>query len=444
VNILLVGMSHRSASVDVRELFAVQDTGPVLTKLVASEEIAEAVLVSTCNRVEIVALANEPEAARLRLRAFFLRELASGSSLPDGVVLEDVLYEHRGSAAMQHVMRVASSLDSMVVGEPQILGQMKDAYRASVEAGACGPILSRLFQRAFAAAKRVRSETAVAERPISVARVAVDLARQIFESFGDKTALLLGAGEMIELALQALRGQGLGSVRVANRTAGHARELADRFDASAHGLDELPDLLALSDVVLTCIGGDRPLVTLDMVQAALHRRERPLFVIDIGVPRNVEATVNRLDNAYLYDLDDLSSLAEANAEERRRETLVAEAIVLEEQQRFDGWLAALEAVPTIRRLRSRAETIRRDELDRSLGRLGLDEPQLAAVERLTRAIVNKLLHAPISRLRDAAERDDGLAHLEAARTLFGLDDRDAAAADPDGETEDEPEDPTGR
>jgi glutamyl-tRNA reductase len=443
VNILLVGMSHRSASVDVRELFAVQDAGPVLTKLVASEEIAEAVLVSTCNRVEIVALANEPEAARLRLRAFFLRELASGSSLPDGV-LEDVLYEHRGSAAMQHVMRVTSSLDSMVVGEPQILGQMKDAYRASVEAGACGPILSRLFQRAFAAAKRVRTETTVAERPISVARVAVDLARQIFESFGDKAALLLGAGEMIELALQALRGQGLGSVRVANRTAGHARELADRFDASAHGLDELPDLLALSDVVLTCIGGDRPLVTLDMVRAALHRRERPLFVIDIGVPRNVEATVNRLDNAYLYDLDDLSSLAEANAEERRRETLVAEAIVLEEQQRFDGWLAALEAVPTIRRLRSRAEMIRRDELDRSLGRLGLDEPQLAGVERLTRAIVNKLLHAPISRLRDAAERDDGLAHLEAARTLFALDDRDATADDTDGDAEDEPEDAAGR
>jgi glutamyl-tRNA reductase len=359
-------------------------------------------------------------------------------------VLEDVLYEHRGSAAMQHVMRVTSSLDSMVVGEPQILGQMKDAYRASVEAGACGPILSRLFQRAFAAAKRVRTETTVAERPISVARVAVDLARQIFESFGDKAALLLGAGEMIELALQALRGQGLGSVRVANRTAGHARELADRFDASAHGLDELPDLLALSDVVLTCIGGDRPLVTLDMVRAALHRRERPLFVIDIGVPRNVEATVNRLDNAYLYDLDDLSSLAEANAEERRRETLVAEAIVLEEQQRFDGWLAALEAVPTIRRLRSRAEMIRRDELDRSLGRLGLDEPQLAGVERLTRAIVNKLLHAPISRLRDAAERDDGLAHLEAARTLFALDDRDATADDTDGDAEDEPEDAAGR
>ena len=265
------------------------------------------------------------------------------------------------------------------------------------------------------------------------------------------TALLLGAGEMIELALQALRGQGLGAVRVANRTAAHAGELAARFDASAHGLDELPDLLALSDVVLTCIGGDRPLVTLDMVRSALHRRrERPLFVIDIGVPRNVEATVNRLDNAYLYDLDDLSSLAEANAEERRRETLVAEAIVLEEQQRFDGWLAALEAVPTIRRLRSRAETIRRDELDRALGRLGLDEPQLAGVERLTRAIVNKLLHAPISRLRDAAERDDGLAHLEAARTLFALDDLDVPGAeadgggDDDGDGDDGPEGADGR
>jgi glutamyl-tRNA reductase len=438
MNLLVLGMSHRSAPLDVRERFAVQDVAPVLTKLVDSEEIDEAVLVSTCNRVEIVALAREPEAARLRLHAFFRRELASGASLPGGVTLEEVLYEHSGSVAMQHVMRVASSLDSLVVGEPQILGQMKDAYRAAVEAGTCGPILSRLFQRAFAAAKRVRNETAVAERPISVARVAVDLARQIFEGFGDKAALLVGAGEMIELALQALRGEGLVAVRVANRTAENARELAGRFQASAHALDELSDLLVLSDVVLTCIGGERPWITHAMVRDALHRRrERPLFVIDIGVPRNVEAAVNRLDNAYLYDLDDLSSLAEANAEERRRETLVAEAIVLEEQQRFDGWLAALEAVPTIRRLRSRAETIRRDELERALGRLELDEPQREGIEHLTRAIVNKLLHAPISRLRDAAERDDGLAHLEAARALFALDDGSAPGAETDGDGEDD-------
>ncbi|MEN8182963.1 MAG: glutamyl-tRNA reductase [Myxococcota bacterium] len=350
-----------------------------------------------------------------------------------------MLYEHRGSAAMQHVMRVAASLDSLVVGEPQILGQMKDAYRLAVECGACGPILSRLFQRAFAAAKRVRSETGVAERPISVARVAVDLARQIFEGFRDKGALLVGAGEMIELALQALRGEGLSAVCVANRTPAHAQELALRFGASAHGLEELPDLLTRSDVVLSCIGGDRALITLEMARAALRaRRGRPLFLIDIGVPRNVDPAVNRLDDAYLYDLDDLTSVAEANAEERRRETLIAEAIVLEEQQRFDGWLSALEAVPTIRKLRSRAESIRRDELERSLGRLALDDAQRSAVEGLTRSIVNKILHAPLSRLRDAAERDEGLAHLEAARTLFALDDPTVPGADADDEAE-EPE-----
>jgi glutamyl-tRNA reductase len=334
-----------------------------------------------------------------------------------------MLFEYVDGAAMGQVFRVAASLDSMVVGEPQILGQMKDAYRAAVGAGACGPILSRLFQSAFAAAKRVRSETRIGERPVSVARVAVDLARQIFESFEDKTALLVGAGEMIEAALEALRGEGVSAIRVANRTRAHAETVAARFAATSHGLEELPSLLAQADVVLTCIAGDAPVLGVSQFAEALRaRRGRPIFVIDIGVPRNVDAGVNRLDSVYLYDIDDLAGVAAANAEERRHETTLAEAIVLEEQQRFDGWLAALKAVPTIRHLRARAEAIRQGELQRSLQRLGLDEGQRQGVEALTRSIVNKLLHAPVSRLRAEAEREEGLAYLEAARVLFALDD----------------------
>jgi glutamyl-tRNA reductase len=422
--VLLLGLNHRTAPIEVRERFAVSEPGPLLTKLVAGDEIEEAVLVSTCNRVEVIALTRRPDAARLRLRSFFRRELG-GDALPaaaDGRGLDDMLYELQDANAMRHVLRVASSIDSMVVGEPQILGQMKDAYRVAREAAACGAILTRLFQCAFATAKRVRRETRIAQRPVSVARVAVDLARQIFEDLSEKSALLIGAGEMIEIALEALRQDGLAAVRVANRTRAHATELAERFGATAHGLAEIPALLPHADIVLSCIGGDAPILTAAVVSAALRERTGPLFVIDIGVPRNVDPAVNALDGVYLYDLDDLAEAAASNAEERRRETVRAEAIVLEEQQRFDGWLAALAAVPTIRDLKSRAESIRAAEVEKSAGRLGLDEAQREGVEAMTRAIVNKLLHAPVSRLRGQAEREEGFAHLEATRALFGLDD----------------------
>jgi glutamyl-tRNA reductase len=429
MRVVLLGLSHRTAPVEVRERFAIADPAPVLAKLVGAEEIDEVVLISTCNRVEVVALTRRPEVAGMRLRSFFRRELGGDdiAATADGRSLDGMLYELHDANAMRHVLRVASSIDSMVVGEPQILGQMKEAYRLAREADACGVILTRLFQCAFATAKRVRRETRIAERPVSVARVAVDLARQIFEDLSQKSALLIGAGEMIEIALESLRREGLSEVRVANRTRAHAAELAERFGASAHGLDEIPALLPRADVLLSCIGGDAPFVTVPLVERAMRGRSNPLFVIDIGVPRNVDPDVNRVDGVYVYDLDDLSEAAAANAEERRRETVRAEAIVLEEQQRFDGWLVALQAVPTIRDLKSRAETIRAAELEKHLGRLGLDDTQRDGVEALTRAIVNKLLHAPVSRLRGQTEREDGFGYLEAARVLFDLDDRSADA-----------------
>jgi glutamyl-tRNA reductase len=440
VRLLLVGLSHRTARVELRERFAVDDVAPVLAKLAGAEEIDEAFLLSTCNRTEALVVTRAVEAARHRLRSLFLRDLA-GEGVDRGEV-EAALYEHTDSVAMQHLFRVAASLDSMVVGEPQILGQVKDAYRAAAAAGATGVILGRLLSQALATAKRVRSETRIAERPVSVARVAVDLARQIFESLEDKSALLVGAGDMGEVALEALRAAGLGAVAVANRTPERAAELARRFGAQAHGLDALPALLERADVVLTSAGGGEPLLTPALVEAAMHRRrQRPMFVIDIGVPRNVAPAVNELDAVYLYDLDDLDAVAASNAEQRRRETVLAEAIVLEEQQRFDGWLAALNAVPTIRHLRARGEAVRLGELERALRRLDLTDAQRRGVEDLTRRIVNKLLHAPVSRLRAEAEREEGLAYLQAARVLFALDDSEAPGAEADPEPE--PEDPEG-
>jgi glutamyl-tRNA reductase len=439
MKIILVGLNHRSAPLEVRERVAVDDVGPPLQQLVANDAIDEAVLVSTCNRVEVIASTRSLEAARNRLRSFFSRDLEGGNP-DDGSQLEDHLYEFTEAEATRHVLRVSSALDSMVVGEPQILGQMKDAYRAAAECNASGPILNRLFQHAFTTAKRVRTETRVAERPVSVARVAVDLARQIFEDFSDKQVVLVGAGEMIEAALTALRSAGIESIAVANRTPERASDLAVRFEATAHGLDELPELLVKADIVLSCIGGDRPILTRDLVKAALRqRRHRPIFVIDIGVPRNVEPEVDKLDNVYLYDIDDLGAVSEQNAEQRRRETVRAEALVVEEQQRFDGWFVGLRAVPTIKQLRKHVEEIRRGEVDKVLAKLALGESERERVESLTRSIVNKILHAPLSRIKREAEQEEGMAYLETTRALFGLDEKSEAQSAPTAAVADDSE-----
>jgi len=425
MKIVLLGMNHRSAPVEIREHFAAEEDtlAQGLRDLVSRSEISEVVLVSTCNRVEMVVATREPEGVRGHLDDFFCRELAGGKPLPDSGELADYTYFYVDEAAVSHVFRVAASIDSMVVGEPQILGQLKDAYRSSVEHGNCGPILSRLFQRAFATAKRVKNETQIAQRPVSVARVAVELARQIFEGLTDKKALMIGAGEMIEAALVALQREGLDSLRVANRTRGRAEDLAERFGASAHGLEDLDELLADSDIVLSCIGGSGYTLDSPRVRRALKaRRNHPVFLIDIGVPRNIDPRVNDLDSAYLYDIDDLQEIAFSNEEERRRESLEAEKIVEEEQERLAGWMVSLAAVPTIRHLRERVDTVRQQELERSLSKLALSEAQLEGVSALTRSIVNKILHQPLARLGAQTDREEGLAVVEEVRALFGLDD----------------------
>jgi glutamyl-tRNA reductase len=429
MKVMLLGMNHRSAPVEVRERFAVAQTGPLLRKLIDRPGIEEAVLLSTCNRVEVVVITKNPDAAQHVLLEFFARDLAEGE-LPTGISLSDLTYLRHGRDAIEHVFRVASAIDSMVVGEPQILGQVKDAYRDAVEVSACGAVLSRLYQRAFATAKRVKNETGIAKRPVSVARVAVDLAKQIFENLEEKSALLIGAGDMIEAALVALDDHGLGERRIANRTPAHAEPLARQFGGTAHGLGEIDELLGQSDVVLTCVAADEPILTRAQVQASLAKRgARPLFLIDIAVPRNIDPAVHEIDEAYLYDLDDLQDVAAENEEERRRESERAERIILEEREHFDGWMVTLQAVPTIRDLRQRVEEIRQAELERYSGRLALDEEQSEAVDRLTRGIVNKIMHAPISRLRDETNREVGLARLDEARSLFALDDEDEISAD---------------
>jgi glutamyl-tRNA reductase len=436
MKILLLGMSHQTAPVEIREHYAAGDAvaDAVVARLAEQAEIDEVVLVSTCNRVEIVVATQRPEEARLGLEAFFREELAGGLPVPGGGELQDYVYLHKDEHAIRHVFRVASAIDSMVVGEPQILGQIKDAYRSSVEMGICGPILSRLFQRAFATAKRVKNETRIAQRPVSVARVAVELARQIFEDLSDKKALMIGAGEMIEAALFALRRQGLDSVRVANRTLARAEELAERFGASAHGLEDLDALLTDSDIVLSCVGGSGYVLDAQRLSRVLEqRRNHPVFLIDMGVPRNIDPAIDDLDSAYLYDIDDLQEIAFSNEEERRRETAGAEEIVSEEQERLAGWMVALRAVPTIRHLRARAEAVRQAELERSLSKLDLSAAQLERVEALTHSIVNKLLHQPLARLGAQSDGAGGAATVEEARALFGLDDAGAPGAEVDGE-----------
>ncbi len=425
MKILLLGMNHRSAPVEIREHFAADDsTSPqALQALVGCEEIGEVVLISTCNRVEVVVATPTPDEARVRLEHFFRQELGGDKPMPGSGELGDYLYCHGDDEAVGHVFRVASAIDSMVVGEPQILGQMKEAYRSSVESGSCGPILSRLFQRAFATAKRVKNETQIAQRPVSVARVAVDLARQIFEDLSDKKALMIGAGEMIEAALFALQREGLHALRVANRTIARAEELAERFEASAHGLDELDELLVDSDIVLSCIGGTGYAIDADHLSRVLQaRRNHPVFLIDIGVPRNIDPAVNDLDSAYLYDIDDLQEIAFSNEEERRRESLDAEKIVEEEQERLANWMVSLGAVPTIRHLRAQVEALRKQELGRSLSKMDLSDTQSERVDALTRSIVNKILHHPLARLGAQTDREEGLAVVEEVRALFGLDD----------------------
>jgi glutamyl-tRNA reductase len=423
--IYVVGLSHRTAPVDVREKFATGgDVLPqVLARLSSKPELSEVMFLSTCNRVEVVACPSRGVGRDRVLGAIreSLREHAGLSSAQD---LAPFLYEREGLEAVRHVFRVSASLDSMVLGEPQILGQVKDAYDAATAAGTLKSYLGRCVHRAFTVAKRVRTETALGAGTVSISSVAVDLARKIFGDLSDHAVLLVGAGEMAEQAAKSL-GKGARQIRVCNRSFDRAAALAGQFGGTAAPLDALEDELTIADVVVTSTGSPHFVVTRDMVKHAMRaRRGRTLFFIDIAVPRNVDPAIHKLENVYVYNVDDLEHQVAEGMKARHAEVASAERIVEAEVREFEAWSRGLDVQPAVVALRAKTRAVLFAELERSLGsRLKhLGEADRAALTQMMESSVNKLLHAPTTRLKaSAAQGESGAAdYVDALRHLFDL------------------------
>ncbi len=420
--VAIVGLNHRTASVEVRErmAFADEQLDDANLRLCTMEGIDEAALVSTCNRVEVVTCGRNGADTVGRIKQFLRAEQADLAAS-----LDEYLYSHRDRQAVRHLFRVASSLDSMVVGEPQILGQLKESYARAAGVGATGAVLNRWFHKAFSVAKRVRTETGIAGRAVSVSSAAVELASKIFDRLEDKTAMLIGAGKMGELAARHLLGNGVSGMIVTNRTFDRAVELAREFNATPVPFENFPKYLRMADIVIGSTASTGFVLTEDAIHAALRERKgRPIFCIDMSVPRNFDPRINEIDNVYLYDIDDLGQVTEDNLGERAREAEKAEHIVTDEVEAFWRWLGHLEVVPTIVALRGKVESIRRRELEKTLGMLkNLTPVERSALDALTNAIVNKILHAPLTRLKQQDKRDEAF-YIEAARRLFDLEDTD--------------------
>ena len=413
-DLFLVGLSHKSAPIDVRERVALSGDAlkEALVELKQTDGVAEAFVVSTCNRVEVFVQAAGDEPAR-----HFFTSRASQAT--------EHLYVKHGSEAVRHLFRVASSLDSMVVGEQQILGQVKEAYGLASAASAAGGFMSRLCNRAFATAKRVRTETEIGRGATSMSQVAVDLVGKIFENLEGRAILLVGAGKMGALSAKALRVLGANAVLVTNRSPERGQALADQVEGTFRPWDQLEALLVEADVVIVSTGAPTYVVTREMVQRAMKkRRHREVCLIDLAVPRNVDPACAELDEVYGYDVDDMERVVSANHEARRGEAVRAEAIVEAEVMAFAQEREARAALPVLAELRRRAEQIARAEAERTLSSVGgkLDEKGRRSVEAMAQAIVNKLLHGPTSRLKEAAASGDS-ALPGAAAALFGLEEQ---------------------
>jgi glutamyl-tRNA reductase len=419
MRLLLVGTSHRLAPVELRErlAFDLDDAGAVALRLAGED--AEAVALSTCNRVCLYLAHPEPEAVRARALAEL--EAIAGVTATE---LEPSLYVKEDGEAALHLFRVAAGLDSLVPGESQILGQVRAAYQAARVAGAVGPVLNHVFRQALHVGKRVRRETGIGENPASISSAAAELAARVFDNLEQSSVLLVGAGKMGELAARNLLARGAARLVVANRSAARAGQLAERLGARSVGLDGLEAELADADVVVSSTGSQGLVLTAELVSRALAaRRGRPIFFIDIAVPRDVDPAVNDLPGCYVYDIDDLERVVEETIAGRRGEAERAEALCAEAAEAFRAWQLSRDVVPAIRALRRRAEEIREAELARAGVRLaGLSASERSAVESLTAQIVNKLLHVPTVRLKEAAATPDGAAYAETLRTLFGLRD----------------------
>lgn len=393
-----------------------------LKRLCSLASIEESVILSTCNRVEVVAaVADEPTAVREIKR--FLAEQECAAELGG---LDAHLYTYSADEAVRHLFRVAASLDSMVVGEPQILGQIKDYYVAAHEAGTVGTILHRLFHRSFTVAKRVRNETGIASRAVSVTSVAVDLARRIFDRLEDKTVMLIGAGKIGGLVARHLQRSGVSTLMVTNRTFDRAVELAAAFRSNPIRFEDFPRYLKLADLVIGCTAAPELLLLRETVERVLReRKQKAMFFIDLGDRRNFDPLIHEIANVYLYNLDDLEGVAKENLEGRTAEVHKAEEIVDEEVASFFRWLGSLEQVPTIVALKEKLEEIRTREMEKSLSTnlKELSDRQRQALEDMTSAMISKILHSPITHLKRQGTEHDEVLYVEALRKLFDLEEK---------------------
>ena len=421
MHLIVVGLSHKSAPVEVREKLAVPESrlGEALNRLRSYPGVKEGILLSTCNRVEVYSVVEDIDSGYGRIQEF----LADTHLALSSEQLTPHLYWHTGDRAIAHLFRVAASLDSMIIGESQILGQLKDAFEVALAHKSTGVIMNKVVKKAISVAKRVRTETKIAEMAVSVSYAAVELAKKIFSNLEEKTVLLVGAGEMAKLAARHLIAQGVRHVRITTRTPQHAIDLADKFGGTPVPFDQFKDEMAFADIVLVSTGAAHYLIgSEDVHRAVKERMNRPMFLIDISVPRNIDPSVRHVDNAFLFDIDDLKHRVEQNRVERLQEAEKAERMVAEEVMMLREWMKSLEVTPTIVALRSRVDEIKRTELEKALGRLGhLSVQDRTMVEGMASSIVNKLIHSTMVTLKSEVNTDSGAAFVEAARRFFDLD-----------------------
>ena len=421
VNLILVGVNHKTTPVEIREKLAFTK-GKIeqsVDHLFNFPDIIEHTILSTCNRVEIYARANCQDSAIKSIKQFIcdFHELSP-------VELEDHFYSYRNEEAVEHLFRVSSSLDSMILGEAQILGQVKDAYSLAKDLRSTGLVLNQLFKRAFSIAKKVREETGIAERSVSISSAAVELAQKIFDDLENRTVMLVGTGEMAELAAKHLISYGVKTVYVTSRTYDRAVNLARTLNGSALDFEAFKNELHRADIVITSTSAPNFIIKKEMVEKAIHeRKNKPIFFIDIAVPRDIEPDVNDLENIYLYDIDDLQVVVSANMKEREKEAENAMNFISQEVTKFNNWVGTLDAVPTIVEIRKKAENIRKQEIEKTLKKIShLSEDDKKLLRQMSSSMVNKILHKPTIKLKQKTQSEDGHDYLKAMRHLFHLDD----------------------
>jgi glutamyl-tRNA reductase len=419
MNLITVGLNHKTAPIEMREklFFPADKIGEALKRLLKTYDVNEGIIISTCNRVEVLGVANEIEKGTWEIKRF----LAEYHEIPLEE-LDEYLYVHTGEDAVRHSFRVASSLDSMVMGEPQILGQVKDAYSLAVHNDTAGVIMNKLFHKTFSVAKRIRTETKIGSSAVSISFAAVELAKKIFGDLTGKSTMLIGAGEMAELAARHLLSSGVREIILTNRTYEKAVDMARDFNGTAIMFREFPHFLKNVDIVIASTAAPKFIVRPDELHDVMkERKQRPMFFIDISVPRNIDPLVNNIDNAYVYDVDDLQGVVQANLKERAKEASDAEAIIEEEIGTFYRWIKSLDVVPTIIALRNSLENIRKAELEKAASQLeALSDKDQKTLDAMTRAIVNKILHNPITHLKKESDKIEGDLFIDAVRRLFDL------------------------